>query len=106
MDNQIFGGSNLGTVAIIPASEDVPLSNFSFELSLALHAIGKGQQRIIIRETKRLFCLIVKIVGLCHLRPSHKIPLTKDLIQLGLANHLVLIFSPRSHSSINKCSGP
>lgn len=55
MDNQIFGGSNLGTVAIIPASEDVPLSNFSFELSLALHAIGKGQQRIIIRETKRLF---------------------------------------------------
>ncbi|XP_067056188.1 patatin-like phospholipase domain-containing protein 7 isoform X2 [Acropora muricata] len=40
VDNQIFGGSNLGTVAIIPASEDVPLSNFSFELSLALHAIG------------------------------------------------------------------
>ena len=55
MDNQIFGGSNLGTVAIIPASEDVPLSNFSFELSLALHAIGKGQQRIIIRETKDFF---------------------------------------------------
>ncbi|PFX22581.1 Patatin-like phospholipase domain-containing protein 7 [Stylophora pistillata] len=40
VDNQIFGGSNLGTVAIIPASEDVPVSNFSFELSLALHAIG------------------------------------------------------------------
>ncbi|XP_068740999.1 patatin-like phospholipase domain-containing protein 7 isoform X2 [Montipora capricornis] len=40
VDNQIFGGSNLGTVAIIPASEDVPLSNFSFELSLALHSIG------------------------------------------------------------------
>lgn len=55
MDNQIFGGSNLGTVAIIPASEDVPLSNFSFELSLALHAIGKRQQRVIIRETKGLF---------------------------------------------------
>ena len=120
VDNQIFGGSNLGTVAIIPASEDVPLSNFSFELSLALHAIGKEQHRIIIRETNRLwsfikgplrlalhyFCLIVKIVGLCHLRSSHKIPLTKDLIQLGLANHLVLIFTPRSHSSINKCSGP
>ena len=41
VDNQIFGGSNLGTVAIIPASEDVPISNFSFELSLALHSIGK-----------------------------------------------------------------
>ena len=41
VDNQIFGGSNLGTVAIIPASEDVPVSNFSFELSLALHTIGK-----------------------------------------------------------------
>ncbi|KAJ7389184.1 Neuropathy target esterase [Desmophyllum pertusum] len=40
VDNQIFGGSNLGTVAIIPASEDVPISNFSFELSLALHTIG------------------------------------------------------------------
>ncbi|XP_027053667.1 patatin-like phospholipase domain-containing protein 7 isoform X1 [Pocillopora damicornis] len=40
VDNQIFGGSNLGTVAIIPASEDVPVSNFSFELSLALHTIG------------------------------------------------------------------
>lgn len=40
VDNQIFGGSNLGTVAIIPASEDVPISNFSFELSLALHSIG------------------------------------------------------------------
>lgn len=42
VDNQIFGGSNLGTVAIIPASEDVPISNFSFELSLALHTIGKS----------------------------------------------------------------
>ena len=41
VDNQIFGGSNLGTVAIVPASEDVPISNFSFELSLALHSIGK-----------------------------------------------------------------
>ena len=43
VDNQIFGGSNLGTVAIIPASEDVPISNFSFELSLALHTIGKSR---------------------------------------------------------------
>ena len=42
VDNQIFGGSNLGTVAIIPASEDVPISNFSFELSLALHTIGES----------------------------------------------------------------
>ena len=42
VDNQIFGGSNLGTVAIIPASEDVPISSFSFELSLALHTIGKS----------------------------------------------------------------
>ena len=41
VDNQIFGGSNLGTVAIVPTSEDVPISNFSFELSLALHSIGK-----------------------------------------------------------------
>ncbi|XP_031548812.1 patatin-like phospholipase domain-containing protein 7 [Actinia tenebrosa] len=40
VDNQIFGGSNLGTVALIPASTNVPLANFSFELSLALNAIG------------------------------------------------------------------
>ncbi|EDO37833.1 predicted protein, partial [Nematostella vectensis] len=40
VDNQIFGGSNLGTVAVIPASTSVPLSNFSFEVSLALQAIG------------------------------------------------------------------
>ncbi|XP_020905834.1 patatin-like phospholipase domain-containing protein 7 isoform X2 [Exaiptasia diaphana] len=40
VDNQIFGGSNLGTVALIPASSNVPLANVSFELSLALNSIG------------------------------------------------------------------
>ena len=30
-------------MAIIPASEEVPISNFSFELSLALHTIGKSR---------------------------------------------------------------
>eukprot|EP00794_Sanderia_malayensis_P015962 gene15962-17568_t len=32
--------SNLGTIAVIPASPNVPLSNFTFELSLALKEIG------------------------------------------------------------------
>ena len=41
VDNKIFGGSNLGTVALIPASDSVPLSNFTFELSLALNCVGK-----------------------------------------------------------------
>eukprot|EP00795_Rhopilema_esculentum_P010763 gene10763-19552_t len=32
--------TNLGTVAVIPASSNVPYSNFAFELSLALNEIG------------------------------------------------------------------
>lgn len=34
-------GTNLGTIAIVQASDDVPLNNFAFELSLALNNIGK-----------------------------------------------------------------
>ena len=33
-------GTNLGTIAIIQASDDVPVNNFAFELSLALNSIG------------------------------------------------------------------
>ncbi|CAB4023879.1 patatin-like phospholipase domain-containing 7 isoform X2 [Paramuricea clavata] len=33
-------GTNLGTIAIVQASDEVPLSNFAFELSLALNSIG------------------------------------------------------------------
>ena len=33
-------GTNLGTIAIVQASDDVPLNNFAFELSLALNSIG------------------------------------------------------------------
>lgn len=34
-------GKNLGTVAVIPASNSVPLHNFTFELGLAINDIGK-----------------------------------------------------------------
>ena len=34
-------GTNLGTIAIIQASDDVPVNNFAFELSLALNTIGE-----------------------------------------------------------------
>ena len=34
-------GTNLGTIAIVQASDDVPISNFAFELSLALNSIGR-----------------------------------------------------------------
>jgi hypothetical protein len=33
-------GTNLGTIAIVQASDEVPLNNFAFELSLALNSIG------------------------------------------------------------------
>lgn len=33
--------TNLATVAILPASSDVPLTNFTLELQHALKAIGK-----------------------------------------------------------------
>jgi len=33
-------GHNLGTVAVFPASNSVPLRNFTFELGLALNDIG------------------------------------------------------------------
>ena len=32
--------TNLGTIAVIPASTNVPIANFTFELSLALNEIG------------------------------------------------------------------
>ena len=34
--------ANLATVAILPASSDVPLTNFTLELQHALKAIGKA----------------------------------------------------------------
>lgn len=34
-------GHNLGTVAVIPGSNAVPLQNFTFELGLALNDIGR-----------------------------------------------------------------
>jgi hypothetical protein len=34
-------GTNLGTIAIVQASDDVPVNNFAFELSLALNSIGE-----------------------------------------------------------------
>ena len=33
-------GKNLGTVAVIPASNAVPLHNFTFEFGLAINDIG------------------------------------------------------------------
>ena len=39
--------SNLSTVAILPASEDAPLTAFGLELMHALHAIGEIDQYIV-----------------------------------------------------------
>ncbi len=33
--------ANLATVAVLPVTDDVPLSNFTVELQFALNAIGK-----------------------------------------------------------------
>lgn len=37
--------SNLSTVAVLPVSEDVPLTTFTLELQHALLAIGEGRRR-------------------------------------------------------------
>lgn len=37
--------SNLSTVAVLPVSEDVPLTTFTLELQHALLAIGEGGRR-------------------------------------------------------------
>ena len=62
VDNQIFGGSNLGTVVVIPVSSDVPLANFAFELSMALNSVGKNKGNHIYRFSFR--CLFLSLADL------------------------------------------
>lgn len=59
VDNQIFGGSNLGTVVVIPVSSNVPVANFTFELSLALNAIGKSYKRRAFASSINVFFFVI-----------------------------------------------
>jgi hypothetical protein len=45
--------NNLATVAILPASSDVPLTNFTLELQHALKAIGKFISYLLVKYSNR-----------------------------------------------------
>lgn len=54
---------NLATIAIVPITEDVPLTNFSLELQHALLSIGKIQMCL-------LFIATCSIKAFQHTHPS------------------------------------
>ena len=59
-------GKNLGTIAVIPASNTVPLQNFTFELGLAINDIGK----CLIISTPYSFVVCIFIIIIIDIYPG------------------------------------